>query len=401
MHVIQRGSHTYMSVYVEEIYNFQDGESYESLVNIYIISQYYSDVPVDMGDEQKAILILADGYTVEEGYDVHKISYVENLQDMEFLNKLLEEIDKILIARRKVENRLIFNSVSIDGIVENYTKYHIFESSLLARHFFEKNTERFYWILNNYTEYINELNRLFEKNKSDLLRYAISYAMYEIDVACKKHSRELPYSPEQIVGNSLELMKKYEDNTQVCLLMADIHFELMDSWAKAANEYGNINLMYCSYAHYKRGRILRKYANDIDNAIISIKNALDLNEDYYNAWYQYAMCYDERDDYEQEIDALRNICIILRVEKGEKFLAPIEREYLYKTILQLQQISMERHFEMDFCDEIGLEEETQQFEYYIKEMNLEENVPEEFIDPDVLKEEFQEKIAEFQMERCI
>ncbi len=389
----------YMAVYIEEIYSWGEERKNESLVDIFIISKYYTEVSVDIEIEKKAILILTDGYDVDERYGVHKIVYENYSQEEDFLSELLDQINDILVVRKKFENRLIFQSAVVgkDGITKVYAGNHIFESSILARHFFE-NRERLEWILVNYKNYINDLNNLFEKNKSDLIKYAISYAMYEADVACKKHSYELLYSPECIVANCLELMKRYEDNTEICLLIADVHFELMDSWAKAANEYGNAHLMYCAYAHYKRGRILRKYADDIDNAIISIKNALELNPAYYNAWYQYAMCYNEKNDYEREIYALQKIYFILKVKRSEGISSPIELEYLYKTILQMKQLITEMHVNIDFGEEIELRNVG---EGYAAEMNLTETVPEKHISSNVLINEFSTKVSEIQMERCM
>lgn len=391
----------YLAVYIEEIYDSNEELKNSALVDIYIISKNYSDVSIDIKNEKKAILILADGYDIDEKYGVKKILYDTCSSKVDFLKALVAKIQKVLAVRSKVEDRLIFDDFYVDEIVESYVKNSIFESSICARYFFE-NRDRLDWILNNYKEFINELTFLDEKSKSDLLTYVISYAMYEADVACKKHLCELVYSPDKIVENCNQLMKKYGDNIENCLLIADVHFELMDSWAKAANEYGNVNLMYCSYAHYKRGRILRKYANDIENALTSIKNALKLNKYYYNAWYQYAMCYDEKSDYAQEIYALEKICSILKEKKDEHILSPIEIEYFYKTILQMKQINEEMLFDLEYEDQFELERRRiiseAGEERYIKELDL--KIPKKYIESKVLGDEFLEKMREFQKERC-
>lgn len=392
----------YLAVYIDEVYQLDAKVKNTSLVDIYIISKNYADTLINIEDEKKAILILADGYDIDEKYGVQKILYDDDLQKIDFLKQIIEKIKQILASRKKIENRLIFDDTYIDKIVESYVNNSIFESSIYARYFFESR-ERFDWVLNNYKKFVNELSYLSNERRADLLNYAISYAMYEADVVCKKHSCELIYAPEDIIENCFELMRKYDNNIENYLLIADVHFELLNLWAKAANEYGNLKLMYCSYAHYKRGRILRKYANDVENATISINNALKLNKDYYNAWYQVAMCYNEKNNYEQEIYALQKICTILKSKKDEHILSPLENEYFYKTILQMKQINDEKLFDLEFdakfekekCEMLSEAGEVK----YLDEMKL--NAPKEYIKPEILAAEFKKKMVEFQSERCM
>lgn len=398
-----------LGVYVEEIYykDIQGEHKGPSLFDVYVITSFYEGRSVEIENKDTTIMILDNQYDVDEqSAGIKKILFYKYKTSGEFLKAFAEKIKSFLNVPMKFEKRLLYGNknfeTQINQIAELYVENQIFQSSVYARYFFE-NEDRFYWGINHYIQYISDLKKLNDgENQSDLLTYTISYAMYEADVFCKKHLYELFYPTDEILYNCSELLKKYESNEEICILIADVHLELLDSWAKAANEFGNINLMYCSYAHYKRGRILRKYADDVDNALVSIKNALKLNRYYYNAWYQYAMCYDEIGDYAQENYALHQISDILQEKGKANMLSPIEMEYLSKSISRIQQINYEKMYDMGYEKTFQeMKEDIQNAQGgsgYIKYMNFVE--PEKGIIPDVLVEEFNNKMKMFETEIC-
>ena len=167
----------YLAVYIEEVYHFNNEETSSSLIDIYIISKNYSELSIDIKDEKKTILILTDGYDIDENNGIKKILYDNYSHKIDFLKALIEKIETILTVQKKIENRLIFDENFVGKITELYAKNNIFESSIMARYFFE-NRERFDWILNNYKNFVKELSCLYNESKSDLLNYAISYAMH-------------------------------------------------------------------------------------------------------------------------------------------------------------------------------------------------------------------------------
>lgn len=108
---------------------------------------------------------------------------------------------------------------------------------------------------------------------------------------------------------------------------------------KPANEYDTIYLEHCSYAHYKRGRILRKYVNDIVGAKEEINKAIEYKPDCYKAWFQYAVCNDDGRNILEAYTALNKVYEILYSNMKDEILSPVELEYLYKAVLRLQQLN--------------------------------------------------------------
>jgi len=119
---------------------------------------------------------------------------------------------------------------------------------------------------------------------------------------------------------------------------ADINLELENRWTWAGNEYGDVHLFHCAYAQYKRGRILRQYAQDYKSAFTLQKYVISCKSDYVAAWYQLALCFEAEGRFKEEVDALEKICEILNKKYQEHLLAPIELEYLYCTVLRIAQI---------------------------------------------------------------
>lgn len=334
-----------IGLYVIEVYDEENNEI-DSICDIYVVSEYYEQESIDVKNEKKSILILADGRDIDDQQVLVKKLYYEETDMEEFLTNLIYEMGDIFEDQKLLEKRLIYADLDylqvIYKIIHEYTKNKIFECSAYVRYFFSDEV-LFRWSMPKYKKFIEELQMWNLKKQSDLIKYTVLYIMYEIDIMCKKNSYQLLFSPEEIINNCNILLMKYESNEQLLLLRADTHNELLGFGAKATNEYGNNYLQHCSYAHYKRGRAYRKYIGDMMSAEISIKNALNLNKLYYNAWYQDAMCLAYKKDFIGETEALINIFIALNDKWKENILSPLELEYLYKAFWQLEQITVEHN----------------------------------------------------------
>ena len=392
-----------LGVYVIEIYDEKETDNIiDSLCDIYVISEFYNGNSIEIEDTKKSIVILNNGYAIGENeYSIRKIKIDDEAED-EFLIRLLDEMNDILNTQKLLEKRLIYSDDEYYNIIKNiimaYEKNEIFDCSLYMRYYFA-DEGLFEWSIERYRKFICELEEWNEKRPSDLLSYTISYIMYEADVLCKRNSYKLLYSTEQILDSCSQLLQKYDSNEEIRLLSADVYFELLEFGAKAANEYGSVYLNHCAYAHYKRGRAFRKFVGDIESAKISIKNALNLNKYYYNAWYQYAMCLAQEEDYEGEAITLFNIFKALKSKWEDNILSPLEFEYLYKALLLIEQLSDQKKYKLLPDEEYEKTEKQLVNKWaenrYEDTMNIENTKLKE------AKEKGKEKLRSFREQMCV
>lgn len=149
------------------------------------------------------------------------------------------------------------------------------------------------------------------------------------------------YPVKELAHQSYKLVEKYRENEQILILQADIDLELDDFWSEAGNEFADAYLVECAYAHYKRGRIIRKYTNRYDLAINYEKWAIRYKKNYFSAWYQIAVCYESQGNYEEAVKAFEQICLILDKKFKDHLLSPIEIEYLYKAVVGVARIEQD------------------------------------------------------------
>ncbi len=332
----------HLSLYVFEYYNQKNGYQY-SLCDIFIISKNCNTNYINIKNKTKSIIVLADDYDID--INTSKI-YYKNMDIKQFLFKLLYEMEPILKEQKFIKQRLIYADSDyisiIYKIIEEYTKYEIFKSSLYMKYYptnkiiFEK--------LSQYRKFVQELEDFNSTQKSTLIEYTVLYAMYKIDIFCKKNSYELLYSSQAILNRCEKLLYKYEYNETLRLLIADIHNELEEFGSKAINEYMSKYLLYIPYAYYKLSKCYEKYINDIDSAEISILNALMLNEYNYKIWYQYAKCLFCKNNVQGGIEALCNVLKILKEKWTDKILSPVEYKYLQNVISELDSIKNESQY---------------------------------------------------------
>lgn len=340
----------YMGFYIEEITDGTEPSSKESSLDVYIVSE--EDVKQNQGgirinDIEKSIIIWIKDDPAKIGNNDQFVIYRPR-QNMErqFLNDFLDKYIEIFQKQKSEKPRLLGSVHDMQGtlktIMKLYLSCEILQCSIYTRCFYEQ--DGLYWrAFDNYTSFIDEVQkRTGEDCKSDLVKYVKTYAEYELDIICKKNFRKLQYPVKELVHQSYKLVEKYRENEQILILKADIDLELDDFWSGAANEFADAYLVECAYAHYKRGRIIRKYTNMYDLAINYEKWAIRYKKDYFSAWYQIAVCYESQGNYEEAVKAFEQICLILDKKFKKHLLSPIEIEYLYKAVVGIARIENDR-----------------------------------------------------------
>jgi tetratricopeptide (TPR) repeat protein len=162
--------------------------------------------------------------------------------------------------------------------------------------------------------------------------------MYELDLICEINSYPLSYDPEGILLFCEKLLHKSDRNEQLLILHADIQFELMDMWSRACDEYLNSRLEHCVYPKYKFGRIISLYLKEYKNSIEVFQKAIEQKGDYFSAWYQIGLCQEDLGKYQEAVGAYEKVISLLRGKCGKHLLAPVELEYLYKSVLKSERI---------------------------------------------------------------
>ena len=340
----------YMGFYIEEITDGTEPSSKESSLDVYIVSE--EDVKQNQGgirinDIEKSIIIwIKDDPAKIENNDQFVIYRPRQNMERQFLNDFLDKYIEIFQKQKSEKPRLLGSVHDMQGtlktIMKLYLSCEILQCSIYTRCFYEQ--DGLYWrAFDNYTSFIDEVQkRTGEDCKSDLVKYVKTYAEYELDIICKKNFRKLQYPVKELVHQSYKLVEKYRENEQILILKADIDLELDDFWSGAANEFADAYLVECAYAHYKRGRIIRKYTNMYDLAINYEKWAIRYKKDYFSAWYQIAVCYESQGNYEEAVKAFEQICLILDKKFKKHLLSPIEIEYLYKAVVGIVRIENDR-----------------------------------------------------------
>lgn len=319
----------YLGFCTEEVSEWNRTSGVESLIDIYVISDKYMEnreTGLDIKNEEKTILILMDGWGAKTS-SAHKVFYDTKMKDIMFLHSLIDEMAIIFEQRRGDDKRLIYSVADIKGTITTianvYTNRKILPSVLYTRCFY-RNMSLYRFALDNYKKFLNDMENATYKD-SDLMKYVRTYAMFELNSISKMNLEGYYYSLKDMLQTSSELCEKYPKNEQVHFLQADMYLELDDFWAGAANEYAESCVSHCAYAHYKRGRILRKYLEDNRSALAVLKKAIYQKGDYFAAWYQVAICYEELGMYEEAVNALKKICHILDEKYKKHLLAPIDK----------------------------------------------------------------------------
>ena len=332
----------YLGLYVIE--NPQlDSKEYDvkSIADIYVVKKNDKKEQYVNNNNWNKTILISDSQM--DFNNVPVIIDTSGCISLSFLQTFTDQLLSIIESDINCVNNLIINSNDyrniVKVIIEAYVKNDMFESSIYIKYFYP-NESLYDDISRSYMNYISAVMDIYEKYyTSDLLTYNIIYAMYEMNLACKKNNHSHSYPDDLISKISDEIRIRFKDNEEAILLSAEVACELKNSWAKAANEYDTIYLEHCSYAHYKRGRILRKYVNDIVGAKEEINKAIEYKPDCYKAWFQYAVCNDDGRNILEAYTALNKVYEILYSNMKDEILSPVELEYLYKAELRLQQLN--------------------------------------------------------------
>lgn len=335
----------YFGFYVEDIVGAAGPDKVDSMADIYILSDFFMEDRenfLDVSDPGKTVLICKDGW-MEQGGEFRMVPYEGNSanEDEKFLIQLSEHLAEIVCGQQRPES-LLTQSASKWGatarfLAKLYVDNTMLPFSIYTRYFYRDN-DLYKRAFQGYEKFVNGLAKKDNPDRdSDLVRYARTYAQFEIDSVCRKNLKAYCYPVADLSGACEELLQKYPENEQIRILQADIHCELEDSWAKAGNEYGDIHLSHCAYANYRRGSILGNHFEDYRSAIDVEQWAIERKSDYFAAWFQIAVCREKQGKYLEAVAALEKVCQILDRKYQEHLLSPMELEYLSKAVIKISQ----------------------------------------------------------------
>lgn len=312
----------------------------ESLVDIYLIGDDFMKDNFELlesTEDEKSIFIFKDGWRSDMGF-VRKV-YFDNLSKSEFLIEVIQCISDIIIDNDREYNCLfkdIFQwEIFAKEIAESYSKNKILEASLFTRCFC-KQENLYHWAMGHYLEFINHINGLKSDVYADyFVDYVLLYCKYEVNYICKMNSFEMKYDIDEMLATCDLLLSHYNQNEEINILKADILYELKGELLDACDLFADKNILHCDYANYKCGKIVKEYMEEYDRAIFIIKKAVQKQMNYFQAWYQLGDCYERKKDYKKAIQSFKKIYDILKVKYERHILAPLELEYLYKSIMRI------------------------------------------------------------------
>ena len=329
----------YIGLYVEENPDQKSIDNH-SLADIYIISDEYvkeQNTFLDVPYEDRTILVMKDGYRTDDTR-VKAVYYDDEPID-KFLRKLFHVIcdlieahgtESVMMMQRNTDYRTI-----IDHVIDAYVSNDIMQASLFNRCFYKENS-LYEMAIKRYKQFISDIDRGFsEFEHSDLLKYVMTYAKYEINLVCRKNIKKYEYDTKEMMDLCEYLRRKHPGNEELYLLKADIQLELLDRWLWACDDFADAHIAHCAYAYYKRWNIYNYYLKEYDNAKYLLKHAVKKKEDYVYAWYQLGVCYDAQAKYNKAIKAFKKILNILKSKYIQNVLAPMEMEYMYKAAMRI------------------------------------------------------------------
>lgn len=333
----------YLGLYVEEVTDDSKQSAVSSVADIYYICSAgeYESYAADCWDFSKAVFIFRDGALPVQESEI-SIVYKENEKDVDFLKEFLMKLSVVFRQQNTETGRLVRYTAKLEEILKSiavlYVNNNIMQSVLYTKCFY-KQEELYRRALKHYTAFLGQLNQLqVEDDNEDMMKYIISYSKFEVNLICKNNSYEFLYPVEDLLEVCQELAKKYSSNEQIHILTADIKLELEERWLEASDEYASAQLAHCAYAYYKWGRIVRKYLKDYESALPILKKAVEIKPDYFAAWYQIGMCLEKKSDYFGALKAFQKIGGILERKYKNHLLAPVELEYLFKSLMKMAQI---------------------------------------------------------------
>lgn len=315
-------------------------EDVESLVDIYIIGDNFMKDNFELlesMEDEKAILIFKEGWN--SGVDFVRKIYFDKLTETDFLVEIIQHISDIILNCDKEYDCLfqdIFEwEILAKEIAKSYSKNKILESSLFTRCFC-KQEKLYHWAMRHYMSFIEQIKTLQSSiYDEDFIDYVLLYCKYEVNYICKMNSFEMKYDINEMLKECEFLLREYDKNEELHILKADILYELLGESLEACDLYADINILHCDYANYKCGKIVKEYLEEYDKAIFILKKAIDKQEKYFQAWYQLGDCYERKRDFKNAIKAFKKIHEILKSKYEKHILAPLELEYLYKSIMRI------------------------------------------------------------------
>lgn len=316
----------YLGFYIEEITEKQNNKNNISIADIYIISNNpIQKENIQSLDEEKTIFILKDKLKVDE-HLIRCISYNDDTE-YAFLCKLLDNLSDITNNKKEYKTLLQNDDKQI---AKFYTDNRLLQASLFTRYFY-KQKALYGMAMEFYSRFLHDM----DEYSTDLFRYAKLYAKYEVNLICKRNSLGYHFNSDELLNECENLLKDYTDNEELHLLRAGILYELQENYAQALEYYGDIEIKYCTYAKFQRGKILGTYYNEYNNAIRCLEQVDVYSSIYCKVLYQLGKCYDNQRQYDIAIETFHKIYSYFREKYIKHLLSPLELEYMYKSVMQI------------------------------------------------------------------
>ena len=331
--------------YVEEISGQARVSKAEPAAEIYLISFEYVQEHgklINFEKPENKILICFGGFRTdafEEGLQV--IDWKEN-NDLGLLQDVIRALNAILQSKKEQPDHIYSGCKAWKDLVEAAARFYV-KNELMPiirySHYFYGEKHLFQRIYRAYTQYIADLQSLDEFLQEDLLQYMILYAKFELDLSCKKNHYILWTDSKGLIVECETLIKKYNTNEELRIMLADARFELENDWLQALDDYQFPGLWHCRYSYLKCGRIVRLYMKEYVSAINILKKALEFKSDYFEAEYQLAECYEAMGLYTKACTVYENIMKQFKQKYSVHMMSPFELEYLYKAMVKIALIS--------------------------------------------------------------
>lgn len=325
----------YLGFWVEDMSETTLQSRYVSFLDIYIIGELYMQMTDGYinPEQNKSIVILKDGYSLC-GNNLDSIFYEETMDDSIFLMELISHFGHFTFYNlpfpfysilynldflKEFINSYVGNQILFLTIYENYIPFEI---------------GSFYY--NRFCSFIEKFK--MKEEEKDFLNYLKLESNYRRAKYYQINNHFHAWNSKEVTALLDELTLCYQNQPVLSSLIADIHYYIENSWAKASNEYEINELGNFSYPNYMCAFILAKYVEDYRSALDVANWAIQANSNCIQAYSICASCYGIQGNYQKQKEANEQIISILNEKWYQHKLSPQELIYYYDSIKELSEL---------------------------------------------------------------
>lgn len=351
----------YLGFYIEDREQEQEYKSGAvSVADIYILGNGETDIETEYKigrlDFEKTMIVCSERWRYVNLVELETFEVVlyREHKNKDFLSSFIDKLHRIL-KRTTSKKRLVRSlkkwNKNVHKLAKLYLDYDILPVTQYAR-CLRIRKELVLTACFAYQNFIYDLEELIKEidgdysqpryvedgSCSDLLRYTLLCAKYELDRVCMRNGMLHQYDAQELFQQCSRLERKYKNNEALLFLKADILLELQGDWMQSFDIYQDIRAAHCFYGDYKCGKIYRHYLEEYRPAVKVLKRALRIKPQCYDAWYQVAKCCEAEGVYGHAARGYRNVMRILQWKLESHLLSPDETEKLYKAAMALSKL---------------------------------------------------------------